>query len=204
MMRKRLILATIVTCLAMPIRAWAGAHQELPEPDYEAIERAAQRTEPGQEYAKDLLPARLQECTAIAAPYASSPITSDMVTSKFILEACLRAMLRKLAELNFETGAFGPGGIDARMDEIAKPLFTIFYDFHNRGVYYDGDKKVAFCDGSACGSIAEQLLPRDDYVFFLMDFVRYVAGYGRDIDSVNKDWYDAWVKAGEFALPPPE
>lgn len=204
MLCKQIALATTIAFLTMPVPAWADAPKQLPEPDYEAIERAAQLPEPGQDYAKNL-PARLRECTATADPYASSPITADMVTSKVIRMACLRAMLRKLAELYYEPDAFGPGGIDARMDEIAKPFYKILYDVHNKGVYYDGDKKVPECgDPGYCGSIEDQLLPRDDYVAFLMDFVRYVAGYGPFVDDRTREWYDAWVKAGRFDLLPPE
>lgn len=204
MIRHQLALTTAIALLAMSVPAWADAPKQLPEPNYEAIERAAQRTEPGQDYAKNL-PARLRECTASADPYARSSITADMVASKVICMVCLRAMMRKLAELYYVPDAFGPGGIDACMDEMAKPFYKIIYDVHTKRVYYDGDKKVPECgDLGYCGSIEEQLLPRDDYVDFLMDFVRYVAGYGPFVDDRTREWYDAWVTAGRFDSVPPE
>ena len=128
-----------------------------------------------------------------------------MVASKVIRMVCLRAMMRKLAELYYVRDAFGPGGIDARMDEMSKPFYKIIYDVHTKGVYYDGDKKVPECgELGYCGSIEEQLLPRDDYVEFLMDFVRYVAGYGPFVDDRTREWYDAWVEAGRFSFASPE
>lgn len=170
---------------------------DLPEPDYDAVAAAAQRVVPGRDYASDL-PARLAECTATAAPYAKSPRTGDMVESKVIRMTCLRAMLRTLADRYYMPDAFGPGGIDARIDEIAEPLYRIHFALYNHGVYYVGDEKIPYCGDGPCGSIAEQLAPRDEYVAFLLDLTRQVAGYTHATSGEDRAWVDAWANAAQF------
>lgn len=183
-------------CLAVS-GACPQVFPDLPEPDYDAVEAAAQRVVPGRDYGSDL-PARLADCTATAAPYARSPRTGDMVESKVIRMTCLRAMLRKLADLYYTPDAFGPGGIDARIDELAQPLYRIHFALYNYGVYHVGSKRVPYCGDGPCGSIAEQLAPRDAYVEFLLDLTRQVAGYGHGTNDEKRAWIDAWESAARF------
>lgn len=183
-------------CLAVS-GAWPKVFPDLPEPDYDAIDASAQRAVPGRDNVSDL-PARLAECTATAAPYAKSPRTGDMVASKVIRMTCLRAMLRKLADIYYTPDAFGPGGIDARIDEIAQPLYRIHFALYNYGVHDVGNEKVPYCGDGPCGSIAEQLAPRDDYVQFLLGLTRFVAGYGHGSSDEKRAWIDAWQRAAQF------
>lgn len=189
-MRIHFAVAWLGCWLGLMSAAWADAPKQLPPPDYDAIEAAAQRVEPGHEYVA-VLADRLRECTATATPYASSPITADMVESKVIRMTCLRAMMRRMAELYFEPGAFGLGGIEARIDELSKPLYTIYYNVLNKGMH---------CEGRPCGSIFEQLAPRDEYVDFLLDLTRFMASFAPE-GSVPGDWRNwqcAWAKAARF------
>lgn len=192
-----LAIVSAAICLTLS-SAWPQAIQGLPEPDYDAIETAAQQIAAERDYRSEL-PARLAECTATAAPYANSPRTGDMVTSKVIRMTCLRAMLRRLADLYYTPDAFGPGGIDARIDEIAQPLYRIYFALYNYGAHNVGNEKVPYCIDSPCGSIAEQLAPRDDYVEFLLNLTRYVAGYAHGTSDEKRAWIGAWENAAEFS-----
>jgi hypothetical protein len=177
----------LLACFILILSSGPVLPAKLPPPDYDAIKRAAQRVDKDREYV-DSLPERLAECMETAESYASSMSVDDMVESTFIQEACLRAMMRKLAELYFAPGAFESGGIDARIEELGKPLYMIFEHFSVMGPE---------CGGHACGSIADVLTPRAQYVSFLRELAELMAIYAANGHG-RAEFHDAWIKAAQF------
>ncbi|MCI0350321.1 MAG: hypothetical protein L0Z53_12930 [Acidobacteriales bacterium] len=153
----------------------------------------AQRTEPGKEYVAAVI-TRLRECTDTATPYAESPITTDMVESKVIRMVCLNTIMAKLAEIYFEPNSFGEGGIRARIDELKTPLYAIYHGAHNG---HWG------CDGRYCGTAADSLFPRDNYVWFLLDLTEYMIDFSAEPGQLPDDWRVRWADAAKFKLSPP-
>lgn len=186
-MKYRMLTIVLAGCFVFGTAVCAAAPEEPPPPDYDAIRSAAQKSDPDKDYV-DVLPERLGECKDTARPYNRTGITSAMVESKFLLMLCLEAMMAMMAELYFERDAFGPGGIGARLDEVAKPLFTIFEDTMT---------KATDCEGRPCGSIFEQIAPRDQYLKFLHGMIEFMVLriYGYQITPAWERWRDAWRAA---------
>lgn len=189
----RFIAITITFCLAGPALS-DNTLPVLPEADYDAIAAAAQKTEVGREYVTVVVD-RLRECTDVASPYVSSPITTHLVESKRIRMVCLNAIMSKLGELYFEPGTFGEGGIGARIDELKTPLYAIYEGARN------GNRG---CLGRHCGTASAALFPRDDYVDFLLDLTEYVIGLSAEPEQLPDDWHVRWAEAAEFKMPPPK
>jgi hypothetical protein len=166
----------------------------MPDPDFDAVVAAARRIEPGREYVSVVIE-RLRECTDTATPYAASPITTDMIDSKVIKVVCLNAIMENLAEIYFEPDSFGEGGIRARIDELKKPLHAIYHGVHNG---HWG------CDGRYCGTHADSLFPRDDYVAFLLDLTAYMIDFAAQPGQLADDWRIRWAEAARFKTLPPK
>lgn len=189
----RLVSIAMIFCLARPALS-DDTLPVLPEADYDVIAAAAQKTELGREYVTTVV-YRLRECTDVATPYASSPITTHLVESKRIRMVCLNAIMSKLAQLYFELDSFGEGGIVARIDELKTPLYAIYHGAHN------GNRG---CLGRFCGTASDSLFPRDDYVAFLLDLTEYMIGFSAEPEQLPDDWHVRWAEAAEFKLPPPQ
>lgn len=97
----------------------------LPEPDFAAIARMAQRVEAGKSYVASL-PARRRECKIAAMSYFDSGVTSTMARGGLIVRHCYAAMLIKMAELYYAPDAFGPGGMPALLDALQRNIGKLY------------------------------------------------------------------------------
>jgi hypothetical protein len=178
---KALILLAIC---AMP---WCGpavlaGSEALPEPDYAAISRRAQRADPGQSYIAGM-PGRHKECDDTATPYFDAGVTASMAQGGYIRTTCHVAMLNKLAELHYRPNAFGSGDMPALMDRLPVHLTRLY-----QGIY--GPKRCLH----ECGS---------------MGFLSAIAQRSSEIERAveimallhvpppeREKWLEAWNRAG--------
>lgn len=154
----------------------------LPEPDFDAIARMAQRVESGKSYVATL-PKRRKECQVAAVPYFDSGVTSTMAQGGFIVRQCYAAMLVKMAELYYRPDAFGPGGMPALLDKLQGDIGRLYY-----GMYQGRNECL-----EECGSMAT-LSEIADSTVEIERAVRIMALLHVP-NAESKEWSEAWDRA---------
>ena len=166
-----------VLCLSAPAGRAGG--DDLPDPDFAAVGRLAQRVGPGKSYASSL-PLRRRECRETAAPYLASGVPDRMAWGERVLIECYAAMLIKLADVYYESKTFGPGGMRALLNRLRQDLELLY-----TGIYQGRIRCVVECGPmDAVAALTAQRKTLEAAAWTMGSTNVAIA----DLDR----WYDAW------------
>lgn len=98
--------------------------------DLAAVERAAQRAEPGTEYILSV-PARRSECAALALQYKSTDSTAGGGIAALAEFHCISAILLQLAQLYYDSEAFPPDGMKGHIDRLSGAVYALYDGIYN-------------------------------------------------------------------------
>lgn len=104
---------------------------EWPEPDYEAVKKAAQRTETARDYVRTL-PERLAECDAVTVAEKYSFTTGGIGRTNVVRFFCLKGMLEKMAATYYDAESFGPKGMASLLNTFEDVTFELYDGVFNR------------------------------------------------------------------------
>lgn len=104
---------------------------DWPQPDYDAVRKAAQRAETARDYVRTL-PERLAECDAIAVPYKYSFTTGGSGVAGVVRFACLKGMLEKMAATYHDAESFSPKGMATLLKTFEEVTFQLYDGVFNR------------------------------------------------------------------------
>lgn len=99
-------------------------------PDFAAVERAAQRAEPGTEYILSV-PARRSECVALALQYKSTDSTAGSGIAALVEFRCISAILLQLEQVYYDSEAFPPDGMNGLIDRLSGAIYELYDGIYN-------------------------------------------------------------------------
>lgn len=169
--------------LLLSARAILAQSETLPEPDFAAIARMAQRVEAGKSYVAGL-PARRQECRNAAIPYLDTGVTQYMAWGGLIVRECHAAMLIKLAESYYKPDAFGPGGMSALLNNLQRDLGALYY-----GIYQGRIDCLHECGSMA---ILSEIADNSGEIEHAAQVMASLHVPFPD----SREWFEAWKRAG--------
>lgn len=185
-LRRRKLSSGLALSLALLLVRTAVADDaaQVPgDPDLAAIQRAAQRVDPAQDYVRSL-PDRAAECRATARPYVKTRTTQGFVIAEVIWSSCLKGMLIRTAEIHYDADAFGEGGMSALAEALEDNLARLYY-----GIYQHQR------DCNYCGTMYA-MTPRGKMNVVLEDAVTAIAkAQFLDGSDEYRDWQARWEQA---------
>lgn len=174
--------AAICTMISLCVLPAGAGNNDLPEPDYEAVRERARRIDRDTPYVMSL-PKRKRECLEIADRYFDAGTTAEMAEGAFIMKECYSAMILRMAELYYQSDAFGPGGMPTLLDDLRKNLSRLYHGI------YQGQFKC----GNNCGSMG-YLLGVSDAMGEIERAVRVMAAQ-QMFDDKFAGWMSEWGMA---------